>query len=217
MRASSIIRSSIAALRVLATVLFQQLLSAEPIATGPSPQIECVTPDGHSSEIVRPHVVDPRSAASIIDDATMSCPLREGETTFVIALSKNSLRDRFTFVNENTSASGELKIAVSDSYLPANSPNWTEVDGIIPFSHKRLFNLSILGVETRFVRLSFHVDRAHDGMSADKVAQVPISFRSSALASAINSHFAGLHAQRFDISTAFSSLSVVPYTSNSNN
>jgi hypothetical protein len=206
------IRSLILSLVFSATVFFQPFLIAEPNATGPNPQIECVTPDGQLSQILRPHVVDPRSAVSIIDAATVSCPLREGETTFVIALPKNAPRDRFTFVNENTAASGELKIAVSDSYLPANSPSWTEVDGIVPFSHKRLFNLSILGVETRFVRLSFHVDSAHDALSTEKVAHIPTSFRSSALASAINSHFvAKLHAQRTDLSPAFGSLSVISY------
>jgi hypothetical protein len=207
--AESIIRSLIVSLGFSASISFQPLLIAEPTATSTNPQIECVTPDGQFSEISRPNVVDPKSAASIIDNATVSCPLREGETTFVIALPKNAPHDRFTFVNENSAASGELKIAVSDSYLPANSPNWTEVDGIVPFSHKRLFNLSILGVETKFVRLSFHVDSAHDGLSADKVAQVLTSFRSSALANAINSRFVQLHAQR-ETSPLFGFVAAVP-------
>jgi hypothetical protein len=44
--------------------------------------------------------------------------------------------------------------------LPASSPRWTEVDGSISFSRKRLFNLSMLGVEARYVKLSFQVEKA---------------------------------------------------------
>ena len=65
--------------------------------------------------------------------------------------------DRFTFVNENAAAEGELEIAVSNSALAADSPAWTAVDGAIPFVRKRLFNLSMIGVEARYVKLSFRV------------------------------------------------------------
>ena len=88
-------------------------------------------------------------------DDTISCPLQGGDTTFVIALPKAALIDRLTFVNENATARGDLKIAVSNDRLPANSAKWTEVDGVIPFARKRLFNLSMLGVEANYVRLFF--------------------------------------------------------------
>ena len=192
----------------------QTVLSAEPpqSADGLQTKIECLLPDGQTSAISHPHDVDPRSAASIIDDATVSCPLREGETTFVIELPKNANRDRLTFINENAAASGELKIAVSDSHLAATSPKWSEVDGIIPFSHKRLFNLSLLGIETRFVRLSFHVDSADS-----KVAGSPkVSFQSSALASAINSHFVKVHSQQSEFFPLFGWLAANSLGSTSN-
>jgi hypothetical protein len=70
----------------------------------------------------------------------------------------HELRDRFTFINENSGACGKLEIAISGARLPADSPKWKEVEGSIQFSHKRLFNVSILGVETKFVRLTFHVE-----------------------------------------------------------
>ncbi|HXX42543.1 MAG TPA: hypothetical protein VEI58_09800 [Chthoniobacterales bacterium] len=165
------------------------------------PKIECLLPDGQTCAILRPHDVDPRSSATIIDDTTVSCPLRQGETTFVIALPKNVNCDQLTFVNENAGASGELKIAVSESRLEANSPKWTEIDGIIPFSHKRLFNVSLVGIETKFVRLSFHVDPTSN--VADRAAS---SFQSSALASAINSRFAKVHMQRAEMLLVFESL-----------
>jgi len=151
-------------------------------------QIECITPDGRSSALASVHTFDPCAPASILDENTISCPLREGETTFVIALPKKPLRDRFTFVNENSAACGEFKIAVSNSRLPPDSPKWTEVDGVVPFAHKRLFNLSILGVETKFVRLSFRVEGTHG--NGDSMSNM---FHASALAGATNSNLAKLH------------------------
>jgi hypothetical protein len=174
-------------------------------------QIECITPDGRLSAISRGHIVDPGSAASIVDESTVSCPLREGDTTFVIALPRNAVRDRLTFINENAAACGELKIAVADSRLAVDSPKWMEVDGIIPFSHKRLFNLSMLGVETKFVRLTFHVESAHEDRADRNVAGLQNTFRFSALEAAINSHFSvSAHAQRGTIGTTFGPLSVAP-------
>jgi len=61
-------------------------------------------------------------------------------------------------VNENAAAAGELRISVSNYQLPAASPKWVEVDGSVTFSRKRLFNLSMVGVEARYVRLSFNVE-----------------------------------------------------------
>ena len=79
-------------------------------------------------------------------------------STSVSRFWKAALIDRFTFVNENAAAHGELRIAVSNYRLPADSSKWTEVQGVIPFARKRLFNLSMLGVEAKYVRFSFHVD-----------------------------------------------------------
>ena len=122
-------------------------------------QIECITPDGRIAKVTRVITENAEAAALIMDDDTVSCPLQEGETSFVIALSKTSLLDRFTFLNENAAARGELRIAVSNYRLPAKSPKWTPVEGTIPFSNKRHFDLSLLGVEAKFVKLSFRVER----------------------------------------------------------
>src|SRR5437868_4384745 len=126
--------------------------------TKTSTQIEYIAPDGQFSSLTAAHLPSHKSSAAFVDNDTISCVLKEGETTFIIELPNNASRDRFTFLNENAAACGELRIAVSDSALPADSPKWTEVDGIVPFAHKRLFKLSMLGVETKFVRLSFKVD-----------------------------------------------------------
>jgi hypothetical protein len=178
-------------------------------------QIDCITPDGKVNTISRSDHIESKSAASWIDETTISCLLRQGETTFVIELPKNASRDRLTFINENGGACGELKIAVADAHLGADSPKWKEVDGIIPFAHKRLFNLSLLGIETKFVRLSFHVEGA-DGAERN-VAHLQNVFQTSALAEAISSHFVmSAHAQRTPVGASFGSLSVAPLTTSPN-
>jgi len=182
-------------------------------------QVECITPDGRLSPVSSTTSVDRQAPASIIDDQTISCSLREGETTFLIALPKGAPHDRFTFVNENAAACGEFRIAVSNSPLPADSAKWVEVDGIVPFAHKRLFNLSMLGVETRFVRLSFHVEHSGQEVAnrrARDAARILNTFRASALSEAINSNFAKRHGERQDIAMSFGSASVAPLPSQPN-
>ena len=122
------------------------------------PQIEYISPDGKFSSLSAANPTARQSSAAFVDGSTVSCALKEGETTFIIELPATAISDRFTFLNENAEACGELSIAVSNSPLPVDSPKWTVVDGIVPFAHKRLFKLSMLGVETKFVRLSFKVD-----------------------------------------------------------
>src|SRR5437762_3481328 len=141
-------------------------------------QIEYIAPDGQFSSLTAAHPAHYKPTAAFVDTDTISCFLKEGETTFIIELPNNAPRDRFTFLNENADACGELRIAVSDSQLPADSPKWTEVDGVVPFAHKRLFKLSMLGVETKFVRLSFKVDeigRAHVLTPVTDVSRMPSS------------------------------------------
>jgi hypothetical protein len=120
-------------------------------------KIDCITPDGRLVAVPNASERNSSAAALIMDDDTLSCPLQEGDTTFIISFPKTSLLDRFTFVNENSAAQGEMRIAVSNYRLPADSPKWTDVSGKTEFSSKRLFNLSMVGVEARYVKLSFRV------------------------------------------------------------
>src|SRR5438045_878986 len=173
--------------------------------TQKSPQVEYITPDGQFSSLSETRSTAQKPNAAFVDSDTISCVLREGETTFIIALAKNSTADRFTFLNENAAASGELRIAVSDSPLPPDSRKWTEVDGIIPFAHKRLFKLSMLGVDTKFVRLSFTVDGQHQDS-----ARISNPFGSSVLATAINSNFNKLQERGLDLSLANASVEPLP-------
>ena len=109
--------------------------------------------------VVAPSPMDTNSSvtALILDDDTLSYPLQEGETSLILTLPRVSLLDRFTFVNEHAAAEGEMKMYVSNYRLPADSPKWAEVNGGTPFTSKRLVNLSLLGVEARYVKLSFRV------------------------------------------------------------
>ena len=120
--------------------------------------IDWIANDG--SGAVSSALQDNGANASIKGDDTVSCLLKEGDSTFVIALPKSTLLDRLTFINENANAQGDLRIAVSNCRLPAESPKWSTVDGSVHFAHKRLFNFSMLGVEAKYVRLSFHVENA---------------------------------------------------------
>src|SRR5438045_3460962 len=100
-----------------------------------------------------------------LENDTISCSLPEGDTTFIISLVRSSPLDGFTFVNENIAARGELRIAVSNEKLSADSDKWTPVDGAVSFKRKRLFNVSMLGVEAKYVRLTFHVERENELLS----------------------------------------------------
>jgi hypothetical protein len=187
-------------------------------------QIECITPDGHAGQVSRLPAQDPTATALIMDDDTITCLLQEGETNFVIELPQSALPDRFTFLNENAGARGELKIAVSNHRLAANSPEWTEVEGIVPFAHKRLFGVSLLGIEAKFVRLSFHVekegriaahllygDKPRNGSTDqhhESAQQVLNGFQTSGLEDALNSKFAALYSRGGPVLVTSNSLSV---------
>jgi hypothetical protein len=98
-------------------------------------------------------------SALLLDDDTLNYPLPEGDTTFILTLSRTSTLDRFMFVNENAAAAGEITVAVSNYRLPTQSRKWNEVNGSTPFTGKRLFDLSLLGTEARYVKLSFHITK----------------------------------------------------------
>jgi hypothetical protein len=98
----------------------------------------------------------------ILDNDTASCSLPEGDSTFIISLVRTSPLDRFTLINENLAARGELRIAVSNEKLSADSDKWTPVDGAVSFKRKRLFNVSMLGVEAKYIRLTFHVEHENN-------------------------------------------------------
>lgn len=121
--------------------------------------IDLIRPDGRVA--AAPSTTDKNSSATalLLDDDTLSCPLPEGDTTLIISFPRTSALDRFTFVNENASAAGEMKISVSNYRLSPKSPKWAEVNSGTAFTGKRHIDLSLLGVEARYVKLSFHVEK----------------------------------------------------------
>ncbi len=133
------------------------LALGEPLPSATS--IECTLPDGRVVEVSDSSAAPSGAPALRVGEDMLTCPLQEGETTFVIKLSQAAFLDRFTFVNENATAAGRLKISVANDRLPVKSAQWVEVDGNIAFSRKRLFNVSTVGVEARYVKLSFHVEK----------------------------------------------------------
>jgi hypothetical protein len=173
-----------------------------------SPQIEYIAPDGKLCSLSAANPAAHKSTAAFVDSETISCVLKEGKTTFIIELPKNASRDRLTFLNENAAACGELRIAVSDSPLSVDSSKWIEVDGIVPFAHKRLFKLSILGIETKFVRLSFRVDGQNE-----KSVSISQPFRGSILGEIINSRFAKLRGRERELNLAAMSVAPLPAAS----
>jgi hypothetical protein len=173
-------------------------------------KIDCITPDGRLVAVPNAGEKNASAAALIMDDDTLSCPLQEGETTFIISFPKTSLLDRFTFVNENAEVQGEMRIAVSNYRLPADSPKWTDVSGKTEFTSKRLFNLSMVGVEARYVKLSFHVEKGgriaslglFGGVSLEKFAnrqnsivRVANTLATHRLEDMLNFNFANLYAK----------------------
>jgi hypothetical protein len=169
--------------------------------------IDILGRDGH---IVTATNKEGGPSALLLDDDTLNYPLTEGDTTFLVSFPRTSALDRFTFVNENAAASGELKIAVSNYRLPAKSPKWNEVNDGVGFSGKRLIDVSMLGTEARYVKLSFHVTRAgtiaglglYGGQSLQKfaarqrgVVRVTNSAATRRLEDMLNFNFANLYAR----------------------
>src|SRR5438067_1568180 len=121
---------------------------------------ECIMPDDQYMSVALKSQT--HKNVLTLDNDTVSCSLPEGDTTFIISLVRSSTLDRFTFISVNTADRGELRIAVSNEKLSADSDKWTPVEGAISFKRKRLFNVSMLGVEAKYVRLTFHVEHESD-------------------------------------------------------
>jgi hypothetical protein len=169
--------------------------------------IDLVGADGHLVPVTNKEA---GPSALLLDDGTLNYPLPEGDTTFVLSFPRTSAFDRFTFINENASATGELKIEVSNYRLPAKSPKWIEVNSRVTFAGKRLIDLSMLGIEARYVKLSFHVTKPgtiaalglYGGQSLQKfaarqrgVVRVTNSAATRRLEDMLNFNFANLYAR----------------------
>ena len=93
-----------------------------------------------------------------INGMRTSYALPRGATSFIIRLTDSAGDRDFTFVNKNAAAEGRLLIAVSNEDLAADSPRWSTVEGAIRFRQKRVFTVSLVGVDANYVRLTFQVE-----------------------------------------------------------
>ena len=116
-------------------------------------QIECLAPGRAEPISLR------------MNDAELRYALRRGITSFIIHLAAPRQRRCFTLVNGNMAAAGKLSIATANERLAADNPRWRVVNGAVRFRHKRLFALSLLGVDAKFIKLTIQVDHL------EKVAQ----------------------------------------------
>jgi len=150
--------------RIIPIILAALTFAANPIESTvdaetltDAPRVDCLTPTGRLLLVPNHRSNNSSEAAVILNNNTLRCPLQEGETTFIIAFSKTSPLDGFRFLNENAEAKGEMRIAISNSRLSFDSPKWIEVTGKTAFTRRRLITLSMVGVEARYLKLSFHV------------------------------------------------------------
>ncbi|MDQ3198735.1 MAG: hypothetical protein M3Q46_06040 [Verrucomicrobiota bacterium] len=114
------------------------------------------------AEGVRPEV----TSSVVVEGSRTSYALPPGATSFIICLTGTSPSRDFTFLNENIRAAGRLSIAVSNQRLAPDSPEWSTVEGVVPFRHKRRFTLSLVGIEANYVRLTFQVEPPDEAKSA---------------------------------------------------
>lgn len=100
----------------------------------------------------------------------ISCALPPGVTSFIFRLATTERQPSLTFMNENPAASGKFSIAVAKERLPAKSPKWHVVEGAIHFQNKRLFALSLVGVDANYVKLTFEVEKPQGTAKPDRAA-----------------------------------------------
>ncbi len=173
-------------------------------------QIECITPNGTVTRASSRLSQDAATAALIMEDQTVSRALEQGETTYILTLPRISLLNRFSFRNENADARGDVTISVSDYRLPARSSRWNEAAPAISFSGQRVFNLSLPGIEAKYVRLSFRVEKEgriaalglygtetleRFGARQGEISDTTNDVRSVRLKHPINFNFANLYAR----------------------
>ena len=94
-----------------------------------------------------------------IDTAkTTRVRLPKGVTSFVIPVSASTQPRCFTLENGDVATKGTFSIATANKRLAVDDADWNVVAGAVRFRQKRQFYLSLVGVEAKFVRLTFQID-----------------------------------------------------------
>src|SRR5436190_15378269 len=81
---------------VLAIVCLAGTYSYGETSANEGAQVEYISPDGKFSSLSAANPTARQSAAAFVDGNTVSCVLKEGETTFIIELPTAATSDRFT-------------------------------------------------------------------------------------------------------------------------
>ncbi len=84
--------------------------------------------------------------------------LPSGTTSLIVSLPKVEQLQVFNFLN--LTAAGEVTVAVSNSRLPANSPQWRSVVKSQDFHAQDVVNCELGSVEARYVKLDFKLSKA---------------------------------------------------------
>jgi len=121
--------------------------------------IDRILPGGRTVSVLVASEKNENPTALLLEDNTLSCPLPLGETTLIITLPKIATLERFAFINQNAAAQGDLKLSVSNYKLAVHDAQWVSVGPRTRFTGKRLFDSPTLGMEAKYVKLSFHVQK----------------------------------------------------------
>jgi len=95
----------------------------------------------------------------LLDDQTLDYELHRGDTSFVVTLPKISLVDRFTFINEKAELNGRVQVSVSNARPATNDYGWQSAGRDVRITGQRFINVPLTGLEAKYVRINFHVDR----------------------------------------------------------
>jgi hypothetical protein len=120
------------------------------------PTNEKSTPADRKIECVAP--AKAKAINLTVNGAKTRFRLHRGVTSFVIPLSAPDQRRCFTLENEIIAANGTFSIATANERLAVNDANWNIVGGAVRFRQKKQFYLSLMGVEAKFVRLTFQIE-----------------------------------------------------------
>jgi hypothetical protein len=121
--------------------------------------IDRILPGGRVVSVAVASDKNENPAALVLDDNTLSCPLIVGDNTFIITLPRIAALERFAFINQNAAAHGDFELSVSNYRLRPKDPKWIPVQRATLFTGKRLISLAVVGMEAKYVKLSFHVQK----------------------------------------------------------
>jgi hypothetical protein len=111
--------------------------------------------DGQGKSVTAPQTA---TAALLGEHDPLGYALEAGATSMIVSLPKAEQIQLFNFLN--LTAAGQVSVAVSNSKLPPNSPQWHSVVKTQEFSGQDVVNCELGSVEARYVKLDFQLTTA---------------------------------------------------------